>query len=390
MGAKQITEKLYDADSHLREFSAKVESCEKSEKGYIAVLDKTAFSPEGGGQGADKGTIDGITVLDVQIENGVIYHYLEKPVTVKSDVYGKLDWERRFRNMQNHSGEHIISGLVYKLYGFENIGFHLGDTEMTLDFNGVLTRDNLLKIERLANEAIYKNAKINTYYPDSDKLSKMQYRSKLDLSKNIRIVEIEDYDVCTCCAPHVSSACEIGIIKILDFYRNKGGVRLFVRCGIDALDDYNIKYQNIQNISVQLSVKQHETAIAVEKLAEQMTEFKLSLAQIKKRFVEEKVRSFNPETNQTAVFASDLDIKELQLLSDALNKKCPGIRGVFSFNGNGFAFAICGREEKLDLFFKDFSQRFTVRGGGRNGMVQGIVFAEKEEITAFFTEREFK
>ena len=238
-----MTVKLYDIDSHLSEFSATVLSCENA----VAVLDKTAFFPEGGGQTSDTGYIDGVKVNDVQIKDGVIYHYLESDIEVGKTVECKLLWDERFRKMQNHSGEHIISGIVHSLYGFDNVGFHLSKAEMTMDFDGVLTREDLLKIEKLANAAVWQNVKFNCYYPES--LENLEYRSKLDLTEDVRIVEIEGYDRCACCAPHVNTSAEIGVIKILDFCKLRGGVRLFVKCGSDALDDYNCRYQNDLKIS---------------------------------------------------------------------------------------------------------------------------------------------
>ncbi len=369
-----MTKKLYDTNSHLKEFTAAVVSCEDK----AAVLDQTAFFPEGGGQTSDTGYIDGVKVLDVQIKDGVIYHYLEKDIEVGRTVYCKIDWDERFRKMQNHSGEHIISGIVHSIYGFNNVGFHLSKSEMTMDFDGLLTRDDLLKIEKLANVAVWENVKFNCYYPES--LENLEYRSKLDLTEDVRIVEIEGYDRCACCAPHVNTSCEIGIIKILDFQKNKGGVRLFVKCGSDALDDYNSRYQNDLKISSLLCAEQTEIAVAVEKLIETEGNLKFKITDLKRRLISEKVANFKGDDEITAEFESDMDIKELQLYSDALYKKSGGIRAVFSDTDGGFYFAICGDEAPLADFFKHFKESLDVKGGGRGNMVQGTVFAKKDDI----------
>ncbi len=373
-----MTEKLYYKDSHLSEFKAIVIGVKEN----AVILDKTAFFPEGGGQTADTGVIDGVRVLDVQIVDGEILHYLEKPIEIGKTVECKLSFDKRFYKMQNHSGEHIISGIVHSLYGYDNVGFHLNDTEMTMDFNGPLNREDLLKVEKLANEAIYKNAKFTCFFPED--LNGLEYRSKLDLTEDVRIVEIEGYDRCACCAPHVDTACEIGIIKILDFCKNKGGVRLFVKCGYSALEDYNERYMADLKISSLLCSPQNEIALAVEKLQEQMGEQKFKMTDLKRRFISEKAKNFETEKQITAVFEEDFDIKELQLFSDALYKKSGGIRGVFSQISDGFSFAICGESEKLDEFFAKFKNTFNVKGGGRNGMVQGTVFANETEIVKFF------
>lgn len=377
-----MTEKLYDADSHMCEFTARVTDCKECDGGYAVILDRTAFFPEGGGQESDRGVIDGASVLDVQIKDGEIYHYTNAPLTVGETVECKLDRERRFRNMQNHSGEHIVSGIVHRLYGCNNVGFHLG-AEMTVDFDRELTRKQLDEAERLANRAVYENVRIKAYYPPEDELKKLDYRSKLELTENVRLVEIEGYDLCACCAPHVKRTGEIGIIKILDFFRNKGGVRVFIKCGSDALADYGVKYDNVLKISNLLSVKQQDTAAAADRLADENRFLKQELSALKKRLIAAKSDSFSPDGEITCIFEDGLDIKELQLFADALYKKCGGIRGVFSGCGNGYSFAICGGE-LLDVFFAGFKGKFSVKGGGRNGMVQGTVSASRQEIENYF------
>ncbi len=375
-----MTEKLYDSNSHLKEFSATVLSCDNK----VAVLDKTAFFPEGGGQTADTGFIGGIKVLDVQEKDGIIYHYLEEDIEQGKTAHCELDWETRFDKMQNHSGEHIISGIVHSLFGYDNVGFHLSDTEMTMDFDGMLSREQLLKVENLANEVIWRNAKFNCYYPENPK--ELEYRSKLDLTENIRIVEIEDCDVCACCAPHVNTAGEIGMIKILDFSKNKGGVRLWAVCGKRALIDYNNRYKNDTEISALLCSPQNEIASAVKKQLENIESLKYEIGGLKRRIIADLSDGFETNEPFTLLFQDGFDIKELQLLADALHKKSGGIRAVFSGENSEYAFAICGESEKLDCWFKEFKSKLTVRGGGRNGMVQGTVLNTKEEILGVINE----
>lgn len=378
-----MTEKLYYSDSYMREFSATVLSVTEENGEFAVTLDRTAFFPEGGGQGSDTGFIGGVRVYDVQIRDGVICHYTEKPLKVGEKVVCAIDFDRRFRNMQNHSGEHIISGIVHKLYGYENVGFHLSD-EMTVDFDGELTRKQLDEIEDLANKAVYENLPVRAYFPKKDELDSLSYRSKKEINEDLRIVEIEGVDVCACCAPHVKLTGEIGVIKILDFFKNKGGVRLFVKCGRDALADYRDKYKNTLEISNLLSVKQHEASAAVNALNTHNAELKAEISRLKKRLIEEKALSFNSTKDKSAVFEDGLDIKELQLYADALYKRNGGIRAVFSENGNGYAFAICGEESELNEFFGELKAALPVRGGGRNGIVQGTVNAGRAEIEKLF------
>ena len=379
-----MTEKLYDIDSNLKEFTANVISCEKKGENFVVLLDRTAFFPEAGGQGCDKGYIDNSAVLDVQIKDEIISHVVDKPLTVGTTVNCKLDWERRFDFMQQHSGEHIISGIANRLYGCENVGFHLSEDIVTLDFDIPLTKEQILKVEALANEAVFANKAINTYYPDEKTLETLNYRSKKELEGDIRIVEIEDTDICACCAPHVKLTGEIGLIKMLACEKLRGGIRIEIKCGRRALFDYNERFSNTAKIGDMLSVKYNETAEAVEKHLNNFNDIKGQITFLKKRVIEEKAKSFNPESEITAEFEDGLDIKELQLYSDALFKKAEGIRAVLSKNENGFGFAICGDAQKLDELFAKFKSSFQVRGGGRNGMVQGTVIASKQELDEFF------
>ena len=381
-----MTEKLYDINSFATEFAATVMECKAVEKGYSVVLDKTAFFPEAGGQPSDIGFLNGIGVFDVQIENEVIYHFTDKELTVGEEVKGEINFDRRFDFMQQHSAEHIVSGIAHKLYGCENVGFHLSEDIVTLDFDKPLSRDEILKAEELANKAVFENKAFLTYYPDDETLKNLTYRSKKELEGAVRIVEIEDTDMCACCAPHVKSAGQIGLIKLLSFEKLRGGVRIELKAGARALKDYNERFFATAKIGDMLAVKYNETAEAVQRLMNNNTELKFTVTGLKKQITEQKVNNFISEKEISAEFEDGLDIKELQIYADALYKKAGGIRAVFSETAeNTYAFAICGQANELDEFFANFKSKFTVKGGGRNGMVQGTVFASKKEITYLFS-----
>lgn len=379
-----MTEKLYDKDSHLKEFSATVLSCEEYFENWAVELSSTAFFPEGGGQGSDRGFIDNAKVFDVQIKDEKIIHITDSPLPVGKNVTGTLDFDRRFDFMQQHSGEHVVSGVAHSLYGCENVGFHLGEDIVTLDFDKPLSKEQILKIENLSNKAVFENRIIYTYYPDEEQLKNLAYRSKKELEGAVRIVEIEGVDMCACCAPHVKTSGEIGLIKLLGVETLRGGVRIEIKCGNRALCDYNEKYDNIRRISAQLCTKQSETADAVTRLSNQIGNLKFQIAALKREIITQKVSAFIPKSDITAEFEDGFDIKELQYYCDALYKKCGGIRAVLSQTENGYSFAVCGEDELLNKFFAEFKTTFNVRGGGRNGMVQGTVFAEREKITDFF------
>ena len=381
-----MTEKLYDIDSHQIEFTATVVDSYAADNGFVTILDRTAFFPEGGGQLSDIGVIEDATVSDVQIKGDVIYHYTSRLFEKGEEVRGVIDWHRRFDFMQQHSGEHIVSGVAHKLFGCENVGFHLSCDIVTLDFDKPLNREQILEIETKANEAIFNNSKIITYYPDKETLSNLVYRSKKEIEGAVRIVEVEGVDACACCAPHVTQAAEIGVIKLLDSEKLRGGVRIEMKCGRRAIKDYNQKYDSVRKISSLLAIKQNEVAFGVERLMGNINDLKFKLTGLKKQIIDSKIANFQNTANKTAVFEEDLEIKELQVYADTLCKNHGGIRGVFSGNENEYSFAICGEAAELDAFFKEFKANLTVRGGGRNGMVQGTVLATKEQILGVFNE----
>ena len=379
-----MTEKLYYKDSFIKEFTAKVISCEEYNLNYAVILDRTAFFPEGGGQPSDIGTLGDAKVLDVQIKENTIYHISDIKLPVGSEVVGKLNFERRFDFMQQHSAEHIVSGIAHRLYGCENVGFHLSEEIVTLDFDKPLSKAEIGRIEAEANQKVFENKAISTYFPNGEALEKLTYRSKKELDGEIRIVEIEDTDICACCAPHTSSTGQVGLIKLLGCEALRGGVRLELKAGNRALCDYREKYENAAHISSKLCVKQSEIADAVDRLYNGLSELKAKITDLKRQSIAGKVAAFKSAREITCEFENDFEIKELQLYSDALCKNTGGIRGVFSKADGGYYFAICGNSSELDEFFKGFKQSFNVRGGGRGGMVQGTVFAEKVEIEAFF------
>ena len=217
-----MTEKLFYQDSHMKEFQATVVSCEPQKDHYLIVLDQTAFFPEGGGQYADTGKLGDVEITDVHEKDGVIYHTANMPLEVGSTVTGRLHWEERFEKMQQHTGEHIVSGLVHERFGYQNVGFHLGSDYCTMDFNGPITKEQLKEIEREANEAVYQNLDIQVLYPSKEELSDMEYRSKIEIEGQVRIVVVPGYDVCACCAPHVKKTGEIGMIKLVNMMNYKG------------------------------------------------------------------------------------------------------------------------------------------------------------------------
>lgn len=382
-----MTEKLYEINSHMDKFNATVLSCEKPNNGYMVVLDKTAFFPEGGGQNADTGYLDKAAVTDVQIKNGIIVHYTDLPLTVGTSVNGRIDWKQRFIRMQNHSGEHIVSGIIHKKYGFNNVGFHMGNEDITLDIDGVLDREQLDEIEYEANLAVSKNIIVKTEYPSPKKLSALDYRSKLDITENVRIVTIDGYDMCACCAPHVKATGEIGIIKLLDFIHYKNGLRIHMLCGFSALADYKTKYRNNLEISNMLSSKRDETANAVARLLDENAKLKQEIHSLKKNYIKYKCACIEPTDNNICVFEENMDMNTLREYANEIIQKCGNICAAFSGNDkDGYIYVILSRSIPLRALSKAINSAISGRGGGRDDILQGQSHAKRADIEKYFSD----
>lgn len=379
-----MTTKLYDTDSYMTEFEAMVLSCTKCDKGYETILDRTAFFPEEGGQCCDTGTIDGIRVTDVQIKDNTVYHYMEAEIPKGKKVIGKIDFAPRFRNMQNHTGEHIICGIAHRLYGYENVGFHLGADYVTMDLSGPLDKNQTDEIELMANEAVWANHKVNAYYPQKDELETINYRSKSDIEGDIRIVEIENCDICACCAPHVARTGEVGIIKIIDSYPHRGGVRLTILCGTDALMDYRARFEQSAKVSSLLSVKQGEIAIGVEKVLEDMSALKRELSEKTKKYTDMLITSV-PDTNDSiCIFETGLDPNAMRSIANGLVKKTKGIAAVMSeSDSDGYNYIMASESIALRVIAKDINTALAGRGGGNDAMIQGTLKADRKTIEEY-------
>ena len=227
-----MTKKLYYENSYLTDFEAEVLSCEPYKEGFTVVLNETAFYPEGGGQPADEGFINEAKVSHVFIKDEVIYHVVDKALEVGSKVEGKIDFARRFDFMQQHSGEHIVSGIINAKYGYNNVGFHLSSDYMTADVDGELTEDQIKEVIQSANEAVFRNVSVKATVFENEEVKDKTYRSKIELVGKVRLVEIGEYDTCACCGTHVKNAGEIGIIECINWERHRGGIEINDKCEV--------------------------------------------------------------------------------------------------------------------------------------------------------------
>ena len=387
-----MTEKLFYEDSYIKEFQARVLSCRERNGGYQAVLTRTAFFPEGGGQSADTGFLytkegEEIRVTDVHEKDGVVYHYISQPVQEGTEVRGKLDFQERFSKMQQHTGEHILSGLVNRHFGYRNVGFHLGTQEVTMDYNGVLTEEDLRQIEYEANEAVAENIPVKVLYPSKEELKNIIYRSKIEIEGQIRIVQIPGYDSCACCAPHVKETGSVGLIKIVGAVHYKGGMRVSILCGFRALEDYRMKERNVAEISNLLSAKQEDTAQAVEHLGQELNRQKEKNKALQERYVAlclENIRKNKEPEENIFLFEEELDPGARRDFVNKAMEMTQGLAGVFvGADDSGYQYVLGSRRPDIQETGKKLNARFQGKGGGRPPMIQGPLKGNEQEIREF-------
>ena len=374
-----MTRKLYDENAYLDRFAAKVLSCQKTEKGYEVVLDATCFFPEGGGQAPDTGTLSGVSVTDVQMAGEEILHICDGPVPVGETVEGQILWPQRFSRMQQHSGEHILSGIVHAMTGFDNVGFHMGEDCTTVDFSGRLTDEILAAVMAKANETVQRDYPIRAWYPTEEELKSRDYRSKKALTGNVRLVEIEHTDLCACCAPHLSSTGQVGPMVILSRESFHGGTRLQLLCGKAAMDHITAVLGENRSISALLSAKSTETAAAVLRLTEELGRVKLQLSQTQKELYAALAAAYKDAGN-VILFRENGDCGKL---ASAVAETCGGVCAVFVKAQDGFRYAMAKQGGDLQTLCRDFQRILGGKGGGRGGLVQGSVPAEKSRIEEY-------
>lgn len=380
-----MTKKLYDLDAYQKEFDAEVISCEerKEKEGtvYQVILNQTLFFPEEGGQSPDKGTIEGVNVLDVQIKKDVITHTLEQPLEVGTKVHGIIDWKHRFNNMQQHSGEHIFSGLIHSKFGFNNVGFHLSDNIVTMDFDGVLTAEDVEDIEYRVNEVIAENLPVEITFPSKEELAVLDYRSKIEIEGQVRIVTIPGVDVCACCAPHVRHTGEIGMLKVMSLSNYKGGVRISILCGFRALLAFRQKSEIISAISGSLSANQELLPDLVEKLKNSNQDLKYRIAEAKQKLMAGKLAEIPKEQEDVILFETDIETPVMRNVVNELTAVHKGICGIFvGTKEEGYNFIIGSSTKDCREIAALLRERTGARGGGSAAMIQGSVKAEEQEL----------
>lgn len=351
------------------------------------VLENTLFYPEGGGQPADTGFINNIEVVDVQEKNGKIYHTIAGNIEEGTKVKGKIDFEARFVNMQHHTAEHIVAGLICKKYNAENVGFNLGQDRVTLDVNVVLSTEDIKNIEREANDVIYKNLCVKANFYNEEEVQNINYRSKKELNGDIRLVEIPGVDICACCGLHVKRTGEIGLIKLLSVEKYKTGSRIYIVCGKRALENYNFEYDIVNRVSVELSAKHENVYSSILSLKNEIKDLDKKNNELQNQLFDIEVSNLENKNTQI-LFKENLDMEKVKILCTKLKDKVDRIAGVFSKEDDLYKYMIMSDFEDVKNISKEFNEVCSGKGGGNKIMAQGQVIAEKEKIEEFFKKYE--
>lgn len=382
------TIRLYDDNAYQTAFDATVLSCSPSGTvpgQFEIVLDRTLFFPEEGGQQSDRGTLGDAAISHAAINaDHVITHFADRRISSGSSVHGSIRWDDRFDRMQQHTGEHIFSGLVSQRFGYRNVGFRLADDVTTMDYSGILTPEQVEALETEANACIVKNLEVQCAYPSPSELAELSYRSKIEIEGPVRIVTIPGVDCCACCAPHVHRTGEIGLLKVIKQEKNRGGSRLTILCGSRALADYRGKQKAVEAVSAALSTDRNTIPQAVDRLKEENGSLKYTLSGLRTTLMEEAIRKVPAESANVCLFTEDLPEPVIRGAVNDLTEAHDGYCGIFSRTPEGWYYIIGIRNGDARLLNAEMRKQLYARGGGSAAMVQGFVTAEEDAIRNLF------
>lgn len=379
------TEKLYYQDPYLTAFTARVLSCEKSKSGWAVVLDRTAFYPEGGGQPADHGTLGAVQVTDVHETKGVIFHTCDGPVEIGTQVAGAVDWPRRFDHMQQHSGEHIVSGMLCAAYNCDNTGFHLGEESVIIDYNADIPWEGVLDIEARANRYLWENHPFEALYPSAQELAALPYRSKKELTGQVRITRFPGADCCACCGTHVAYSGQVGLVKFIGWQKFRDGVRLELLCGSRALNYLALNWTQNTAVGRSLSVKPGKTAQAVERLQGELQAVKARCAALEEQNFARLAEDYR-DAGSVLLVQPPMESDSVRRLCDAVSRSCGGRCAVFAGADGSYKYAVIHPGQDISPLIKTLNAQLHGRGGGRDGFAQGSAACTEEEIRRFWAE----
>lgn len=378
-----ITEKLFYENAYTRTCQAAVLECRPAKDRFEIILDRTCFYPEGGGQPGDTGFLNQTAVFDTHEKDGLILHYTKEPLEAGTTVTASIDWERRFDLMQQHSGEHMVSGIIHSRFGYDNVGFHMGADQITIDLSGELTLSQLLEVEEEVNKRIWRDDPVKIWYPSAEELPAIPYRSKKELTGDVRIVGFPDTDLCACCGTHVERTGEIGLVKILGCEKFHSGIRVELLCGLRAVRYLSLIHEQNRQVSQLLSAKPMETAKSVADLTTEINKKRQKIYLMEEAAFSAKADELAGIGN-AVVFLADLDTDGVRRACDAIQKTCGGFAAVFSgTDSDGYKYAIGQPGGDLREMTRKLNTGLNGRGGGKPFFVQGSVRASKEDILAF-------
>ena len=378
-----MTEKLFYTDPFLKEFTATVLHCEEDKNGFAVRLDRTAFYPEGGGQPFDTGKLGDANVIDTRDRGGEVVHICDRPLTPGESVTGSIDFDRRFDLMQQHSGEHIVSGIICARFGCDNVGFHVGRDTVTIDFNAEITPEQLREVEKLANRYIQEDHPISITYPSPEELSALPYRSKKELTGEVRIVAFPGADCCACCGTHVNTSGQVGLVKLLSVVKFRDGVRIEMLAGNRAIDWFSVVLEQNTLVSQLLSAKSGETAAAVERLQGQVYALQGRIQALENADFARKAAEHAGKGN-VLLIESDMSADSVRKLADAVLEQCGGRCAVFAGTDGSYKFAIGEKDGDVRPLVKDMNTALNGRGGGKPNFAQGSAACTEREIRAYF------
>lgn len=382
------TLKLYYNDSTLSSFDATVISIQPKNEFFLIELNQTAFYPEGGGQPSDVGYINDIPVIHVSENDNKIFHLIDRPLEIGTIIKGKINYEKRQRYTQLHSGEHIISGLIYRLYGYNNVGFHMDENVAVIDIDGELSQEEVSNIEILANKEIFANNKFCVLYPHKEELSNIEYRSKKELAGDVRLVYAGNADICACCGTHVDYSGEIGLIKLLSVQKHRGGMRISMTAGMAALEHYTCCYISLSDISKRLSSKLEESSQAVEKLQKDLAFEKTVASKAKHALLQNLASAYESTSESIICVQEDLTANELREYALLLSVKTSGFVLALSDNVDGYKYALTSKDFDVSNINKLLRDKLGAKGGGKKDLCQGNINADFDQILLAIKELE--
>lgn len=392
-----MTIKFYLENPYVREIEGRIVDKAYRNGKYYIKLNRTIFYPHlAGGQPGDLGTINGVPVEEVYEENKYIIHVVKKNIH-SNKVVLNIDWQNRLDNMQQHTGQHLLSASFYKLYNGETIGFHLGKDYVYIDINlPSLSAEEAKRIEIYANKIITSNFDIKAYYAEKDEIDNIPVRKKPTVNSNIRIVEIDNIDFSPCGGTHLKNTGEIGLIKIRKWENYKGNIRVEFVCGNRSLLDYRWKNEAINKISLLLSSKDIDSYEKVNLLYKQKNQLEKENRALKeennkynaKELFESSFKIKN--TYYISKVFENKEFKEINYIANYLGKKHNLVQIYGLKNGNEGQFLINVSQNiniNLTNILEEFSTKYNIKGGGTKNIIQGKVQLNKlEEILTRFYE----